>query len=185
MREVGERSVNAGSFAAALIVILVMALLAATEAGAEEQDAEKTATFEGRTVPVEEVWELAEACVVWPDDSMECFRTKEDREAAEEERSAGDGVEAMASSSCPVRLYSLSMYSGTELSLHTRWIWHNLGSSGFSNRTSSYRISGCSATFRSGSWGSGTTYPGITSAWTSSSTMSYGWDDRVSSVWIH
>lgn len=195
IHELRVRRASRVLMAGALVVGMLTAMMWAPPAGATEAEGDgetAMATFEGEAIPMDEVWAVAEACVMWPDETIECFRTVEEREEAENERpSTEDGLLSTMSSTlsssdpCPVRLYALTYYGGTELTLTTRWQWHNLSLYGFSNRTSSFKLNECSATFRDGSNGSGTTYPGSTSSWTWSTTMAFGWDNRVSSVWIH
>lgn len=159
--------------------------VAAADELADGNDEIATAIFEGEEIPADEVWEVASACVVRDDGVMECYRTTEEREEEADDLNSMEDSEAGTMSSCPVRLYSSTFYGGSELTLNTRLMWHNLSNYGFNNATSSYKISGCSATFRSGSNGSGYTYPGSTYEWAWCSSMSSGWNNRVSSVWIH
>lgn len=196
MPAVRMRLGNARWLVGAVAGALLASIGWAPASAAEDEERTVTAIFEGEEVPMDEVWDVATACAMWEDQSIECFRTKEEREDAERDRSSGtsDGLSTSgtggaasvaSSSSCPVRLYALTNYGGAELTLSTRLKWHNLNSYGFDNRTSSFKISGCSSTFRDGIGGSGSTYPGATSSWSWSSSMVHGWDNRVSSVWIH
>jgi hypothetical protein len=52
------------------------------------------------------------------------------------------------------------------------------------NVTSSYVVGACAATFYDGAGGGAPVYPGGTGAFASSSVMTSGWDNRVSSVYI-
>ncbi|MEZ5219085.1 MAG: hypothetical protein R2705_10190 [Ilumatobacteraceae bacterium] len=157
------------------------------------------ADFEGTTIDLAVDWNGATACVSDGVDTT-CYRSEEqmDRALRSDTTSAGTtasrsaaldpstGVMAAASSSCSssVRLYSNSYYSGSVLAFTARGIVINLGSYGFSNVTSSFKIGACSSTFWDGSYGSGAVYPGSTWAWSAASTMYSGWDNRVSSIYI-
>ena len=89
--------------------------------------------------------------------------------------------------SCPssVKLYSWSWYGTPVLYLTTRGSWTTLSWFGFDNITSSYKVGHCSAVFRSGSYGGGSTYPGPTWAWARRTTMGWSWDNVLSSTYMY
>lgn len=93
----------------------------------------------------------------------------------------------LASSDCSgyLRLYDGTGYTGAVLYLRGRFQWHNLADYGFDQRTSSYRIGPCSAYFADYADGGGSWYPtSLTEAYDSASSMTSGWDNDVSSVYI-
>lgn len=152
------------------------------------------ASFEGTVIDLREGWGEATACVS-DGVSTECFRTEAELDAvlggAEEPVSA---VGAAAASGGPValalscggqlRLWSGNSYSGSVLAFTTRGVILNLSSYGFDNVTSSYAVGPCSSTFYAGANGGGGTYPGSTSAGSSSAVMVSGWNNVVSSIYI-
>lgn len=138
------------------------------------------ATFEGRTIDLRSDWGEARACSIGPDESI-CFRSER---ALDRQLTSHMNMSILVDCSTSVRLYSASSYGGSVLQLYNRGVWHNLSTCGFDNITSSYRIGACSATFADGASGSGSYYPGSTSAGAQASAMVSGWDNRVSSVYI-
>ncbi|MDJ0770732.1 MAG: hypothetical protein QNJ12_18205 [Ilumatobacter sp.] len=147
------------------------------------------ATFEGKHLDLSTSWGDAGACIELGD-RIDCFRTE--RELLAAHPAAGDPAgqrpaHSSRSSSCSssLRLYRWNGYGGGTLYLTSRNIWLNLANYGFDNDTSSYKVGACSSVFRSGSSGSGSTYPGATWAWARSSTMISGWNNVVSSVYIY
>lgn len=164
---------------ATLLALLLPALASASAAPTSTADS-SLATFEGRTIDLREGWGEARACSIGPGQSI-CFRS----ESALDRHLASDRTMfPLAACSTSVRLYSATGYGGSVLHLSNRGVWHNLSAFGFDNTTSSYKIGACSSTFADGSSGSGSYYPGSTSAGAQASTMSSGWDNRVSSVYI-
>lgn len=148
------------------------------------------ATFEGTTLDLSTSWGDARAC--WVDEEeTTCYRT----EAALDRALVKAGlladapgrpdVEGARAASCnsSLRVYSGNYYTGYLLYLSARWTWINLSWFAFDNVTSSYKIGSCSATFRSGSYGTGMTYWGGTNAWSQRVSMP-GWDNVLSSLYI-
>ena len=154
------------------------------------------ASFEGRQIDLSKDWEGAGACWVDEVGTAECFGTESEMDLAlvaaghdlattnsPTEADKREGARA-ASCSSSLRLYRNNYDGGGVVYLSQRGYWINLSWYGFDNVVSSYRVGGCSTTFRSGSNGSGTTYWGATWAWASKSSMS-GWNNVLSSVLIH
>lgn len=193
-----------------ILALLIVAIEAgATAAGTPENDApEQTAdpieiaSFRGTLIPMDEVWVVAEACLVWPEKlpRPECFDSEQDmgRRIRELERETGvsDGLAmqrsqqagAVASASqCSdwLRLYDGASYSGQTLYVRIRLQWLNLSSYGFNQKTSSYKIGPCSAYFADWSNGGGDWYPtSLTQAFDQAASMVSGWDNDVSSIYI-
>lgn len=157
---------------------------------ADESAGRSIAIFEGETLDLSKGWGDARAC--WVDDlETKCFRSEAALDAALEkagklvEKPGRRDLESARAASCSssLRVYSGTYYNGYLLYLSSRWTWINLSWFAFDNVTSSYKIGACSTTFRSGSYGTGMTYWGNTSAWAQRSTMS-GWDNVLSSLYI-
>jgi len=180
------------------VVAIGAAVIAPTDAGAVDsgrsiatQAPVGRADFEGRTIDLQKGWGDAQACHVAEDLNVTCWRT----EAAMDDAlgvahyAGGDyPSEANGYASCgsSLRLYKNSYYNTPVLYLTTRGSWTTLSWFGYDNVVSSYRVGSCSATFRSGSYGSGVTYPGPTWAWAKRSTMGYGWwDNALSSTYMY
>lgn len=151
------------------------------------------ARFEGRTIDLSKDWEGAEACHVADELVTTCYRTEDemdqalgitDRMPVDVQRTGGpEGLRAYATCQYALRLYKNSYYGGQVLYITSRWQFVNLSWFGFDNAVSSYRVGGCASLFRSGSYGSGSTYPGPTYAWASAPYMYWGWDNVISSVY--
>jgi hypothetical protein len=155
------------------------------------------AVFEQRELELGESWGDANACIELGDHT-ECFRTEQQLLAAhphygatgstakstETVAAATGAVTPSATCLSPLRLYRLTGFKGGTLVLTTRGVVLNLSTYGFDNDTSSFRVGACASTFWSGAFGSGSVYPGPTGACTSASSMSSGWNNVLSSVYI-
>ena len=108
----------------------------------------------------------------------------EKRVAELEKLIAGSGAKSSQCSSS-VRLYDGVYYTGSVLYLRDRYIWINLSSYSFSNRTSSFKIGACSAVFADGASGGYPRYSTAdTQAYDVAPVMASGWGNRVSSIYI-
>lgn len=200
MRDSGEIALSSRRLVWVTAAVVAVALVATitlhpTAAAETTNDASKleasgeTATFEGEAIQLDEDWGDATVCVV-TENGTECFRTVEEADDSTRESSFSllmdDGATTESMSAwCWVRLYDYTNYYGRELWLEVHNRYLNLSLWSFDNRTSSYRVGSCNSTFRSGSNGSGSTYPGDTSAWGNAPSMvSSWWDNQVSSVAI-
>jgi hypothetical protein len=156
------------------------------------------AIFEQGELKLAESWGDATACIELGDHT-ECFRTEQQLLAVHPDYGATGGATksgemkvgaaigaATPSATCssPLRLYRLTGFKGGTLVLTTRGVVLNLSTYGFDSDTSSYVVGSCASTFWSGASGSGSVYPGPTGACTSASSMSSGWNNVVSSVYI-
>ncbi len=175
-----------------MAVLLALVGAVAPPASAIEKIKGETAVFEGTEINLAEDWGDATACLVWNDVGVvECFRTEEALDARvagiEQNIAPGGGLASGRSSLCSgyIRMYDGTNYSGSVLYLRDRSQWLNLSGYGFSNRTSSFKISACSAYFADGDWGGGSWYPSSgTQAWDVAPFMASGWNNRVSSVYL-
>ena|SRR6478752_213889 len=163
---------------------LCLALAPMSIATAEETVDSVVATFEGDLIALADGWGEATACTS-DDSGTRCYRTETEMDESESpgQRARGD-VSPLAVCSTSLRLYSATSFGGSVLQLSTRSSYLNLSSYGFDNTTSSYQIGACSALFFDGANGGAPTYPGATGAGASATSMSAGWDNRVSSVFI-
>ena len=148
------------------------------------------AIFEGRPIDLATGWGEARACMLWSDVGVvECFRTETamDKRIAELERGPYSKIGTASGSQCSgyVRLYDGTGYSGQVLYIRDRLQWINLSGYSFSNKTSSFKIGPCSTYLADGTWGGGSWYPTSGSqAWDVASVMAFGWNNRVSSIYI-
>ena len=144
------------------------------------------AWFEDHWIDLSVSWEDAGACDIGgvSDVTIVCFRDEralDDALAAH--RDMAFAITSVCSSS--LRLYADASYSGAVLSLSTRSATLSLSNYSFDNVTSSYKVGACDAEFWEGSGGTGSAYPGNTTAGAQSATMVTGWDNRISSVLIY
>lgn len=168
---------------------LVATLLAAVIIGvpavpaAANEPVAVVAHFEGTTINLSDGWGPARACTS-DGTATTCYRSEADMDRAEPEAQRSGGVTPFAACSSSLRLYRSTSFGGSVLQLTTRSTYVNLAAYGFDNDTSSYKVGACSAYFYDGSSGGAPTYPGSTGANVSASSMTSGWDNRVSSVYI-
>jgi len=153
------------------------------------------ANFEGRTIDLAGDWAGAQACLLWRQGGIsECFRTAEELEAREKqltprrEASGRNGsVSAYSysySCSSSLRLYEYDWYGGRRLSFWDRGYWQNLANYGFEDRTSSYIVGACPVWLAEHGDGGGDWYPGPTYPYAGVGSMSWGWQDTISSIYI-
>ncbi len=169
---------------AAIGVIVSAAFVGAPlgASGASADDEPVLAYFEGEWIDLSEGWGEATACHV-DESGVVCFRTQAELdEAYPEDEGDGGEMSLMMTCSSTLRLYSNTSYGGLLLALDTQGLVINLGTYGFSNIVSSYKVGACGSWFYDGI-GTGQ-YPGNTSAGAQASSMLPGWDNRISSVFI-
>lgn len=169
----------------ALFVGAMAAIAMPVTASAQADSASTTqdsavATFEGQTLRLAESWGDAQACFV-ATDAIRCYRTYD--ELIEREVIAHDVAAPLAACSTPTTLWSGTGHTGSSVAFSTRGVYSNLASLGFDNVTSSYTVGACAARFYD-VYPNTSLYPGSTSAGASASSMSSGWDNRISSVYI-
>jgi hypothetical protein len=157
------------------------------------------ATFNGQTIDLSQGWSGAQACVELGT-RTECFVSEAALLKAHPElRLAGNTAartttataslspQSVTATTCSTNLalYRGTSFTGSVLFLTSRFVVLNLNLYGFDNDTSSYKIGACSASFYSSLNAGGSIYPGSTAAGASSTAMSSGWDNVVSSVYIN
>lgn len=140
------------------------------------------ARFEGRWINLSEDWDEAHACTIAPDGAR-CYRSEAEMDANEGGIEPGEAA-PRATCASKLRLYDGTSYGGDVLELQTRGVYLNLSSYSFDNKTSSYKIGGCSSSFYDTTTGSGL-YPGNTGANVWASSMQSGWNNRIGSVYIY
>ena len=91
----------------------------------------------------------------------------------------------LVSCSTPLRLYDGTYLSGTSVSIYTRGAWINLSSYGFDNRTSSFQVGACSVSLAAGSGGGGLHYSECLYAGCVENVVASGWNNVISSVYVH
>lgn len=180
------RSVALMAAVAGMVGLLTVPALAV-----EDQPGPGLAIFEGEILDLSEGWGDAQACVVWDNDhGVECFRSEAElvaRIAVRESSQTMTSGDVTVASSCSssLRLYDGTSFTGQVLYLYQRSTWINLSNYGFSNRTSSFIVGACSTYLADYSNGGGSWYPtSLTTAGSSATYMTSGWNNRVSSVYI-
>ncbi len=181
--------ISTGSLPRIAAAAAALALVAAAGGfGAQRADAQATApddsviaSFEGGWLRLADDWGDAQACAS-DVSGTRCYRSEAEMDR-QEPGIAREGDPARAACTPSVRLYVNTSYGGNVLQLTVRGTVLNLASYGFSNVTSSYKIGACSARLYDTTSGA-TLYPGSTSAGVWASSMSSGWDNRVSSAYI-
>lgn len=165
----------------AAITLLATGTAVAEAEQAPVASASVVAEFEGGTIRLAEGWGEATACHQ-DDAGVRCYRSETEMDRAEV--SSDSATSLLASCSSSLKLYRSTGQTGGVLELSQRGVNLNLATFGFSNDTESYRVGACSAKFYDATSGTGTSYPGSTIAFASSSSMLSGWANRVSSVRI-
>jgi hypothetical protein len=167
---------------ALFIVIVALAAFTGFPGAAAHTGSDSRATFEGHSIDLRRGWGEATACASIGATTT-CFRT----EAAMRKWLAQTPPISAMSSSCfwSLTLYEHAGYGGAVLYLAAQYVWIDLSSRGFNDKTSSYYIGACDSIFAEHADGGGSWYPGNTTAWASSPGMAPGWNDRISSVAIN
>lgn len=87
--------------------------------------------------------------------------------------------------STPLTLYDLANRSGSSVQVFTRGLWINLSTVSFDNKTSSFKVGACAVDLAPQTNGSGNHYPECLYAGCIENTMLPGWDNTISSVYLH
>jgi hypothetical protein len=162
-------------------VVVALAAFTITPAGAANAGPGTRATFEGHSIDLSRGWGEATACAAIGTTTT-CFRT----EAAMRKWLSQTPPVSALMSGCywSLNLYEHANHTGAVLYLAEQEYWINLADKGFNDKTSSYYIGACDSIFAEHTGGTGSWYPGNTTAWASSTGMAPGWNDRISSVYI-
>jgi hypothetical protein len=141
------------------------------------------ARFEGRWIDLRGGWGQARSCLIYPGRAPECFRTTAEMKAraASLEGSASPDL----SCSTPLTLHAGQYQGGATLLVYVRGLWVNLSTYSFDNRTSSFTVGACAAELAAQSGGNGNHYQRCLYAGCVEDVMAPGWDNVVSSVYLH
>ncbi|MGE0139118.1 MAG: hypothetical protein AB7L17_17660 [Ilumatobacteraceae bacterium] len=145
------------------------------------------ATYHGQTIDLREGWGDAQACHTDEHAVTTCFDSEAEMDeflASGEPGASGFRRNALTNCSTSLRLYDNISYGTPVWSTLLRFNVISLSTVGFDNRTTSYRVGACSATFWQGAAASGAVYPGNTSAGAQFPNMVTGWNNTVSSVYL-
>ncbi len=169
-----------------VVTVAVMAQVTGTAAGIgagagpARPGGKAVAGFEGGWIDLSKGWGPARACLVYPGRATECFRT----EAAMLERAADlDTVDVTCST--PLKLHDGTFQTGATVSVYSRGLWIDLSTVGFDNRTSSYTVGACAVELASAAGGGGAHYTRCLAPGCVENTMDLGWNNVVSSVYLH
>jgi len=121
---------------------------AAVASSSDDVDLAGLAWFEDHWIDLAVDWEDATACDIGADLSV-CFRTEAELEDYLGSARSEDPMSLLATCGSSLRLYDGTSYTGTLLSLSVRNTIHNLGTYGFDNMTSSYKVGACDSEFNS------------------------------------
>ena len=87
--------------------------------------------------------------------------------------------------STALKLHDGASQSGATASVSSRGIWINLSSIGFDNRTSSFTVGACAIEMASADNGGGALYETCLTPFCVENTMDPGWNNVISSVYLH
>ena len=87
--------------------------------------------------------------------------------------------------SSPLTLRNGPNQTGSSATISARGVWINLGSVSFDNMTSSFTVGACSVMMASAANGGGARYPRCLSPGCVENTMDLGWDNVITSVYLH
>jgi len=138
------------------------------------------ARFEGRWIDLSRGWQGARQCLVYPGRATECFRSAE----ALSRRVSGLGTPDISCSS-PLVLHDGTYQTGPLVAVYARGLWIDMSTVGFNNMTSSYKVGACSVELANGAGGGGSHYSRCLYAGCVENVMAAGWNDAVSSVYLH
>ncbi len=167
------------------------------EQGSANAETSTQALYNGQLVDLSGDWQGAQACIVIPEylALAECFDSDAERDdrLAElglsylfEEAAVPAGAQfATTYCSSYLKLYDGYSYTGQSLWLSARGFWMNLSQYSFNQKTSSYKVGGCSSYMADWSSGGGTWIPtSATQAWDKDSVISGSMNNDISSVYI-
>jgi hypothetical protein len=89
------------------------------------------------------------------------------------------------SCSTPLKLYNGTSLTGTSVSIYTRGLWIDLSTVAFDNQTSSFKVGACAIELAAGAGGTGAHYTRCLSAGCTENSMLSGWNNTVSSAYLH
>jgi hypothetical protein len=156
----------------------------APDPGSSAKGSTPLARFEGGWIDLSGGWGPASACMILPDRPVECFRTSAGMERRGSSLVANKAT-PQVNCSTPLRLRDGINQTGATLSVFARGIWVNLGTFGFDNKTSSYTVGACAVELALGTGGGGSHYARCLYAGCVENVMLPGWDNTISSVYLH
>ena len=162
------------------------------------------AEYNGMLIDLAFSWSDAQACYIWQERGIaKCFDSEAEMDRWAATLDGGRGVaqdvefslqtarpgvtaeRAALKCSGPLRLYDYTYYGGGVLSLRDRRLWQNLSNFGWNQRVSSFKVGPCSAYFADYNNGGGAWYPTyLSAAYNQWPTMTGGWNNDVSSIYI-
>jgi len=95
------------------------------------------------------------------------------------------GAAPTSTCSTPLRLYDGTNLTGASVAISERFVWVNLSTLGFDNRTSSFKVGACAIDMASAANGGGALYETCLTAGCEEDTMDLGWNNVISSVYLH
>jgi hypothetical protein len=186
-----------------VIAILVVALMtgvphvSAATGNGTNSDSMSIATYRGGTIDLRRGFGTAKACYV-AQQGTSCFDSEAEMDAyiasteaapvapATQRDSLVGPARAARRTSCgtTLRLYDGTNYTTPVVGIAIRFTVIDLATVGFDNATASFKVGACSASMWAGSGATGGAYPGSSGAGVQSPTMSSGWTNVVSSVYL-
>ena len=95
------------------------------------------------------------------------------------------GASPALTCSMPLRLYDGTQFTGRSVSISERGVWVNLSTLSFDNKTSSFKVGACTVDMASAAGGGGALYPTCRNPGCQEGTMDPGWNNVISSVYLH
>jgi hypothetical protein len=95
------------------------------------------------------------------------------------------GSQPSLACSSALQLFDGTNLGGAKVLIYTRGLWIDLSTVSFDNRTSSYKVGACAIELASGPGGGGAHYTRCLSAGCVENVMDLGWNNVVSSVYLH
>ncbi len=95
------------------------------------------------------------------------------------------GVAPASTCSTALRLYDGASLTGSSVPISERFVWINLSTLGFDNRTSSFKVGACGIDMASAANGGGAWYETCLTPGCEEDTMDPGWNNVISSVYLH
>lgn len=142
------------------------------------------ASYNGGSIDLSQGWGTATVCVV-TNTGANCFATPGDYQTWQSSQAQRVAALPLSGCSSNLKLYQNLNYGGNELIVSATLIWVNLANYSFSNVVSSYQVGACPVSMTGGPNGSGSVYPGATSAGSNVSWIGTAWNDRIQSVYIY
>jgi hypothetical protein len=95
------------------------------------------------------------------------------------------GIVRTLNCSTPLQLYDGTYEAGAHVGIAARGVWVNLNTVNFGDKTSSYVVGSCAVDLADGQNGTGSHYPYCLTAGCVENVMASGWNNVISSVYLH